>query len=434
MTMTMPHPKHHVARALNALRQVEGITPEVRGGEIRKVGVVGAGLMGAGIATCFLGASTPTVMLDQTPEALERGRREVNKAFATLAKRGVVWEDFGKGIQQLLTTTTDPADLADCDLVIEAVFEKLDVKKAVFATLGQVVKQGTVLATNTSGLDVDAMAQASGRPKNVVGLHFFSPAFMMPMLEIVRGRSTSAEVLRTAMYASTLIRKTAIVVGNCPGFAANRSLEGYAREAEMLILEGLEPEQLDKILTGYGFPMGPCTMGDMAGVDIRLHYLEALTAGRLIPADPRYGAMTRALSAAGRLGQKKGAGNYDYGEDGRTPKPSPTVSALRDQIASELGVKQRQHTDEEVLMRCLLPIINEAAKILEEGIVTRATDIDLIWIYGYGFPAAKGGPVYQARLMGLDKIRSTLESFRSTDPKFGDAYWTPAPSLPRLFA
>ena len=432
--MTMPPPKQHVASAINALAQVRGVPPGTRGREIRKVGIVGAGLMGSGIAVCFLGASIPTVMIDQSAEALDKGRREVGKALAGLVKRGILWDDMARGLQGLLTTTQDHADLAECDLVIEAVFERMDVKQAVFRRLGEVCKPGAVLATNTSGLDVDVIAAASGRPQDVVGLHFFSPAFMMPLLEIVRGRATSPEVLRTAIFASTIIRKTSVVVGNCAGFAANRSLEGYAREAERLVLEGVEPERLDAVLKGYGFPMGPCTMGDMAGIDIRAHYLDALKTAGLLPADPRYGALTRALAAAGRLGQKSGAGNYDYGEDRRTPRPSAAVAEIRDRVASELGVARHEFSDEEIVLRCLLPVINEAARILDEGIVERATDIDVIWIYGYGFPAAKGGPVYQARAMGLEKVRGALEALRAADPAFGDAYWAPSPALAKLFA
>ncbi|RVT51297.1 3-hydroxyacyl-CoA dehydrogenase [Rubrivivax albus] len=432
--MSMPPPKSYVAAAINAVGQVRGVPPGTLGREIRKVGIIGAGLMGSGIAVCFLGANMPVVLLDQSNEALEKGRREVGKAFASLVKRGILWDDLSRGYQGLLTTTSHYADLADCDLVIEAVFERMDVKQTVFRQLAEVAKPGAVLATNTSGLDVDAIAQASGRPADVVGLHFFSPAFMMPLLEIVRGRQTSPATLRTAIFASTVIRKTGVVVGNCPGFAANRMLEGYAREAERLVLQGVDPERLDRVITAYGFPMGPCAMGDMAGLDVRAYYLDALRAARLIPDDPAYGAMTRALLQAGRKGQKSGSGNYDYGADGRTPQPSPVVAEVRDRVAAELGIERREFSDEEIVMRCLLPVINEAARVLDEGVIDRASDADVIWIYGYGFPAAKGGPVYQALAMGLEKVRSALETQRAADPAFGDAYWTPSPALAKLFA
>jgi 3-hydroxyacyl-CoA dehydrogenase len=427
------NPKSHLAAAINRVGQVPGIGPAVRGREIRAVGVVGAGLMGSGIAVCCLGAGLRVVMLDQDEAALERGREAVAKALGSLVKRRVIWDDLARGLQELLTTTLAPADLADCDLIIEAASETLAVKQAVFRQLGVVAKPGAVLATNTSGLDVDLIALASGRPADVAGLHFFSPAPMMPLLEIVRGRQTSAQALKTCLFFSTVLRKTGVVVGNCPGFAANRMLEGYARESERLILEGVNPEDLDRVLTAYGFPMGPATMGDMAGLDVRCHYLDALKAAGLIPADPRYGALTRALAAAGRLGQKVGKGNHDYGADGRTPVPSDEVKALRDRVAADLGVTRRACSDEEIVTRCLLPVINEAARVLDEGIVARATDVDVIWAYGYGFPGAKGGPVFQARQMGLDAVRAALQAHEAADPHFGAVYWRPSPALPRLF-
>jgi 3-hydroxyacyl-CoA dehydrogenase len=431
--MTEMNPKQYVAHAINQVGRVPGISPGMKGREIRKVGVIGAGLMGSGIAVCFLGAGIPTVLLDQNEEALNKGRKSVAAALTSMVKRGFLFEGLAKGLQILLSTTVDYQDLSDCDLIIEAVFERMDVKEAVFERLGAVAKNGAVLATNTSGLDVDHIAAISGRPADVIGLHFFSPAFVMPLLEIVRGKATSPEVLRTCLFVSTIIRKTGVVVGNCYGFAANRMLEGYARESEFLILEGVNPEDIDKAFTNYGFPMGPCAMGDMAGLDVRCHYLEAMKADKLIPNDPRYGVLTQALAAQGRLGQKTSAGNYDYGADGRTPMPSDKVKSLRDRIAAELGIAQRTFSEEEIVMRCLLPVINEAAKVVGEGIVNQPSDVDVIWTYGYGFPAARGGPVYQAQLMGLEKVRSTLLAYQKADPQFGQTYWAPAPKLEQLF-
>ncbi|MFZ4482293.1 MAG: 3-hydroxyacyl-CoA dehydrogenase family protein, partial [Rhodoferax sp.] len=369
--MTEMNPKQYVAHAINQVGRVPGISPGMKGREIRKVGVIGAGLMGSGIAVCFLGAGIPTVLLDQNEEALNKGRKSVAAALNSMVKRGFLFEGLAKGLQILLSTTVDYQDLSDCDLIIEAAFERMDVKEDIFKRLGAVAKKGAVLATNTSGLDVDHIASVSGRPADVIGLHFFSPAFVMPLLEIVRGKATSPEVLRTCLFVSTIIRKTGVVVGNCYGFAANRMLEGYARESEFLILEGANPEDIDKAFTNYGFPMGPCTMGDMAGLDVRCHYLEAMKADKLIPDDPRYGVLTRALAAEGRLGQKTGAGNYDYGADGRTPIPSDKAKSLRDRVAAELGVAQRSFSEEEIVMRCLLPVINEAAKVVGEGIVNQ---------------------------------------------------------------
>lgn len=432
--MTPLNPKQYLAQALNQAGQVPGIAPGMKGREIRKAAVVGAGLMGAGIAVCLLAAGIPTVLLDQNEAALTKGRQYVANALASLHKRGLLFEGMVSGLQVLLSTSLDETALADCDLVIEAVFERMDVKLEVFRRLGAAARPGAILATNTSGLDVDRLAQASGRATDVIGLHFFSPAFMMPLLEIVRGKATAPEVLRTALFLSTMLRKTGVVVGNCQGFAANRSLEGYGREAERLVLEGARPEDLDRVFTQFGFPMGPCAMGDLAGLDVRAHYLQAMQDEGLIPADPRYGALTRALVAAGRLGQKSGAGNHDYGADGRTPQPSAAVLALRDQLSADLGVAQRSHSDEEMLMRCLLPVINEAAKLLDEGIVNQASDVDLLWVYGYGFPAAKGGPIYQARQWGYEKVRAALMARQQADPQFGTAYWAASPKLPQLFA
>jgi 3-hydroxyacyl-CoA dehydrogenase len=427
------NPKQYVAMAINQVGRVPGITPGMKGREIRKVGIIGAGLMGAGIAVTCLGAGLPTVLLDTSEEALGKGRKYVDTALRTLLKRGFIYEGMVSGLQAILSTSLDYQALADCDLIIEAVFERMDIKEKVFRQLGAVAKKGAVLATNTSGLDVDRIAAASGRPADVLGLHFFSPAFMMPLLEIVRGKETSPEVIRTALFFSTIIRKTGVVVGNCFGFAANRSLEGYGREAEMMILEGAEPEQIDKAMTKFGFSMGPGAMGDMAGVDVRNHVLNAMKADGLVPDDPRYGAMARALAEAGRLGQKTKAGNYDYGEDGRTPIPSKTVGEMRDRLAAKLGVAKREHGEEEIVQRCLLPVINEAAKLVDEGIVSHPSDVDVLWIYGYGFPAAKGGPVFMARQMGYEKVRDALLAYQKADPKYGERYWAPSPALERLF-
>ena len=427
------HPKQYVGMAMRQLADVPGIAPGSTGRPINKVGVIGAGLMGSGIGVCFLGAAIPVVLIDQSEEALARGRKAIGRDLATGVKKGFLTEDQAKGLQVLLTTTVDYDALSDCDLIIEAVFERMDIKETVFKRLGEIAKPGAILATNTSGLDVDQIAEFSGRPEDVIGLHFFSPAFIMPLLEIVRGKKTSPEVLRTALFASMMIRKVGVVVGNCFGFAANRSLEGYGREAEMLALEGANPEDIDKALVNYGFPMGPCAMTDLAGIDVRCHIFDSMSDAGLVPADPRYGALSKALQAEGRLGQKTGAGMFDYGEDGRAPIPSEKVREIRDNIAAELGIKPRTISEEEIVERCTLPVVNEIAKILDEGIINHATDADVIWIYGYGFPAAKGGPVYQARLQGFGKVHETLVSYQEKDPDFGDVYWTPSPALRNLF-
>ena len=431
--MTEINPKQYHAYAMRQLAQVPGIDPEMPGRDIKQVAVIGAGLMGSGIAVCFLRAGIPTILVDQTEEALATGRKSIAKALGSGVKRGMLTPDQAKGVQLLVSTTLDYNDLKNCDLIIEAVFERMDIKEAIFKRLGEVAKDGALLATNTSGLDVDQIAAASGRPADVVGLHFFSPAHVMPLLEIVRGKETSPEALKTALYVSTITYKTGVVVGNCQGFAANRMLESYARESEFLAIEGASASDIDQAMMNFGFPMGPCAMGDMAGVDIRNYVLDSMKAAQMIPDDPRYGAMSKALFAEGRLGQKTRAGNYDYGEDGRTPIPSEKVAEIRDRIAAELGIKQREISEEEIVSRLLLPVINEAAKIVEEGIVNHPTDIDILWIYGYGFPFAKGGPVYQAKQMGYEQVRASLNAYKEADEKFGEIYWSPSPSLEKLF-
>lgn len=425
--------KQHLGIAMREVSQVSGIEPGTKGRDIRRVAVIGAGLMGSGIAVSFLGASVPVVLVDRDEEALGKGRAYVRKAVESATRKGWVTADQAKGAGTLLSTTLEYDDLVDCDLIIEAVFERMVIKEEVFAKLGKVCKPGAVLATNTSGLDIDRIAAASGRPADVLGLHFFSPAHVMPLLEIVRGKETSAEVLRTALFAATITRKIGVVVGNCFGFAANRMLEGYARESEFLVLEGANPEQIDAALTGYGFAMGPCAMADLAGIDVRCHVLDALRGENRIPDDPRYGAIAKALAAEGRLGQKTKAGYFDYGDDGRTPMPSFATLAVRDRVAGEFGVKPRKISDDEIVERCLLPVINEAAKELDEGIVADVGSVDLIWLYGYGFPSAKGGPVYEARQRGLESIEEGLQRFQQGNADFGEYYWAPSPAIARLF-
>lgn len=430
----MMDPKTYLAYARNQLTHVPGLDPSMPGREVKKVGVIGAGLMGAGIAACFLGAAIPTILVDQNEEALAKGREAIKGTFKAGAKRGLLTPDQARTVMVLLETTLDYDDLKDCDLIIEAVFERMDIKETVFERLGAVAKQGAILASNTSGLDIDRIAAASGRPEDVIGLHFFSPASMMPLLEIVRGKKTAPVVLKTALFAAVRIGKVGVVVGNGFGFAANRSLEGYAREGEFLCLEGMEPEDIDRALTNFGFPMGPCAVGDLAGIDIRVHVLDGMQAAGLIPDDPRYGAVSRALAAVGRLGQKTGGGMYDYAEGGRKRTRSDTAMEILKGKAAELGVPQQTTTDEDIVNRCLLPVINEAAKILDEGIISKPSDMDLIWIYGFGFPAAKGGPVYLANQMGLEAVKSTLDAYRSADSAHGDAYWAPSSALEKLFA
>ena len=425
--------RQHLAIAMRNVSRVAGIEPGTPGRDIHNVGVVGAGLMGSGIAVSFLGAGIPVVLVDRDEQLVGNGRRYVNRALESAVRKGLLTADQATGAGALLTTTLDYDEVSDCDLVIEAVFEQMDLKKDVFARLGQTCRPGAVLATNSSSLDIDRIADASGRPADVLGMHFFSPAHVMPLLEIVRGKATSPEVLRTALFAATITRKIGVVVGNCFGFAANRMLEGYVRESESLVLEGAAPEQVDAAMTHFGFALGPCAMMDLAGIDVRCLVMDAFFAEGRAPDDPRYGAMAKALVAEGRLGQKSKMGYFNYGDDSRTPMPSIATLAVRDRVAAKLGIKRRKISDVEIVERCLMPVFNEAAKELDEGIVDNVGSIELIWLYGYGFPAAKGGPVFEARQRGLDAVLAALKRYQAADAEFGDDYWAPSPALAGLF-
>ena len=332
----------------------------------------------------------------------------------------------------LLAGTLDHADLAGCDLVLEAVFESMDIKRAVCTKLGEVCKPGAIIATNTSTLDVDALAAATGRAADVVGMHFFSPANVMRLLEVVRGAATAPDVLATVMALAKRIRKVAVVSGVCYGFIGNRMLDPYLREAEFMLLEGATPQQIDQALERFGMAMGPCRMMDMAGVDVCAKVvIERAKDGRL-PDDPNYRVVCSRLFELGRHGQKTGHGFYAY--DGRTPLPDPEVDAIVAALAAERGISRRASISEnEIVERCLYPLINEGAKILEEGIAYRPGDIDIVWIAGYGFPTQKGGPMHHAGEIGLAHVHSRLLAHGKAH---GDAhgYWRPSALLTRLAA
>jgi 3-hydroxyacyl-CoA dehydrogenase len=323
-------------------------------------------------------------------------------------------------------------DLADCNLVIEAVFESMEIKKAVMTRLGEVCEPGAIIATNTSTLDVDVLAAATGRAADVAGMHFFSPANVMRLLEIVRGRETAPDVLSTVLALARTIRKTAVVSRVCYGFIGNRMLEPYLREAEFLLLEGATPTQIDRALEAFGMAMGPCRMIDMAGIDVAAKVVVERGKEGKLPADPSYRVACRRLMELGRLGQKTGAGYYKY--DGRTAIHDPEVDAIMAAIAAQLGITRRSAIgDEEIVERCLYPLINEGACILDEGIAYRAGDIDTVWLNGYGFPAVRGGPMHTANVIGLQRIKARLDHYAA---QRGNAhgYWTAAKLLCDLAA
>lgn len=381
-------------RAANKIDNVDQSVPLI---PIRKVGVIGAGTMGGGIAMNFLSAGIPVTILEMQQDALDRGTGVMRKNYERTAQRGRMTMEAVDAAMGLLTPTLDYADLADCDLVIEAVYESMDVKKEVFGKLDSVVKQGAILASNTSYLNVDEIAQATKRPGYVLGLHFFSPANVMKLLEIVRGKETRDDVLLTSMKLAKTIGKVAVVAGVCHGFIGNRMLSPRQQQANALILEGANYWDVDDVLLEFGFPMGPFQMADLAGIDIGWHR------------DPsKVTTLREALCAAGRFGQKNGKGFYDY-DEARNRTPSDEVRALIADFAAKEGHAQRSFTKDEIRERLLYPMVNEGAMILEEGMAQRASDIDVVWINGYGWPLYTGGPMFWASTIGLDTVVAGLE-------------------------
>ncbi len=393
---------------------------------INKVAIIGGGTMGGGIAMCFANVDIPVVMVEINDEALERGLGIVRKNYSITVKKGKMSEAQMESRLELISGTTDYADIADVDLVIEAVFENLDLKKEIFTKLDATCKQGAILATNTSYQDVDAIANATSRPQDVLGLHFFSPANVMKLLEVVRGAKTADDVLATSMAIGKKIGKICALSRVCYGFIGNRMLTGYGREAQMLLLDGCTPTQVDSTLEGFGMAMGPLAMGDLAGLDVGYKARQARTD---LPDDPKLFRMGTVLVEMDRLGQKTGAGYYKYDPETRARLADPEVEALIKEEAAKLGIEQREISEEEILQRCFYPLINEGALILEEGIAQRPSDIDVVYVYGYAFPAAKGGPMFYADQIGLKNVYDKICEFRD---RYGEDYWQPAPLLKEL--
>lgn len=387
----------HIFFAERQAAKIDGIADDIALRPIAKVGVIGAGTMGGGIAMNFLQAGIPVTIVEQTQEALDRGVGVIRKNYDASAAKGRFKPEQVDALMGLLTPSVSLDDLADCDLIIEAVFENMDVKKDVFGKLDRIAKPGAILASNTSYLDVNEIATATGRAGDVLGLHFFSPANVMKLLEVVRGAKTAPDVLATAMAVAKKIGKVAVVAGVCDGFIGNRMLKPRQIEAMKLLMEGATPAQIDKVHVDFGMPMGPFQMSDLAGVDIGWHR------------DPsRIENVRDALCAKGRWGQKTGKGFYDYDEN-RRPTPSAEVQEILDAFAAQAGTAKREISDAEIIERTIYPMVNEGALILEEGIAQRASDIDVVWIYGYGWPVYRGGPMFWADLEGADKILAGLE-------------------------
>ena len=397
MSEPLPGAQAHIETALRLCATIDDLPADTALIPITKVGVIGAGTMGGGIAMNFLTAGIPVTMVEREQEALDRGVGVMGRNYEASVKRGRIEAAVAKAAMARLTPSLEFAALADCDLVIEAVYESMEVKKEVFSRLDGIVKPGAILASNTSYLNVDEIASATKRPEAVLGLHFFSPANIMKLLEVVRGAKTGASELATVMQLAGTIKKVPVVSGVCPGFIGNRMLSKRQEQANALLMEGAAYYDIDQVLLDFGFPMGPFQMGDLAGLDIGWHR------------DPdKVTTIREALCSAGRWGQKTGKGFYDYDTD-RKRSPSEEVKAIIADFASKAGAQQREVSKQEIFERLLYPMVSEGALILEEGMAQRASDIDLVWLNGYGWPAWTGGIMHWADHEGLAKIAAGLK-------------------------
>jgi 3-hydroxyacyl-CoA dehydrogenase len=417
----------HMFFAERMSSKVKDLPKDTQLKDIKRVGIIGGGLMGGGIAMNFVNVGIPVTLLEISQEALQRGKDLIAKNYAMTVSKGKLTVELATQRQDMITGTTDYNDLADMDLVIEAVFENLDIKKQVFAKLDNVCKQGAILASNTSYQDVNLIAQSTSRPQDVIGLHFFSPANVMKLLEIVRGDETSDAVVATSMAIAKSIKKVPALSRVCYGFIGNRMLRHYAREAQLCLLEGSTPQNIDAVMQKFGMAMGPLAVGDLAGLDIGYKAREGLTDKQ--KGDIRTYCIADALYEMGRLGQKTGAGYYQYDPDTRQRSVDPLVLEVIEAQAEKRGVERKVISDETILERLTFALINEGFKILEEGIAQRPSDIDVVYAFGYGFPAYRGGPMFYADTIGLEKIYHTVCEFADT---YGEEFWQPAALLKQL--
>ncbi|MEH3087457.1 MAG: 3-hydroxyacyl-CoA dehydrogenase NAD-binding domain-containing protein [Xylophilus ampelinus] len=418
----------HVFAAERAARKIAGLPEGTRARPVRKVGIVGAGTMGGGIAMAFANAGIPVALLEAKQDALDKGLATIRRNYEGTLKKGKLTREALDARMASIAPTLSYEDFADADLVVEAVFESLEVKEQVFRELDRVCRPGAILASNTSALDLDAIAAFTARPQDVVGLHFFSPAHVMKLLEIVRGVQTAPEVLATAMELAGRIGKVAVVSGVCDGFIGNRILARYNAAANELLNQGALPQQIDKALEAFGFAMGLFRVGDLAGLDIGWAGRKRRAAAR---PDKDFAVVADRLCEAGRFGQKTGAGWYRYNAGDRTPVPDPAVEEIIRQWRADRGHATRAVTDQEIVERCLFAMANEGARILEEGIAQRASDIDVVYLNGYGFPKHRGGPMLYADQVGLPNVVRALKRI-AAEPGADAAFWTPAPLLVRL--
>ena len=416
VTGTQSAAQRYAFFAQRQVAKIPDIEPDTEIKPFSSIGVIGAGTMGGGISMNFANVGIPVTIIEQSQENLDKGLGIIRKNYENTANKGrITFEDVEKRTD-LIKGSTDINDLSNCDLIIEAVFENMDLKKDIFKTLDNIAKKGAILATNTSALDINEIAAQTSRPEDVIGLHFFSPANVMRLLEIVRGEKTSKSVVATSMKMAKSIGKVAAVVGVCPGFVGNRILAQRQREANKLILEGAMPWEVDDALFDFGFPMGPFAMSDLAGLDIG--WDEDLSTGD---------TLRDKLCEAGRLGQKTGKGFYIYDEK-RNKSPDTEVEKLIIEFSEKHQIKRREISKEEILERCLYPMINEGFKILEEGMAIRASDIDIVWINGYGWPMYEGGPMFYGQLIGYDKV---LKWHKEMEEKFGSDF-SPSPYLEKV--
>ena len=420
----------HIFAAERAASKIPDVGDDVKPRDVKSVAVIGAGTMGGGIAMNFLNAGIPVKMLEMKQEALDKGLATIRKNYEAQVKKGKLKQDKYDQRMALLSTTLDYADLKDADLIIEAVFEELGVKEQVFKKLDEVAKQGAILASNTSTLDVDKIAAFTKRPQDVVGMHFFSPANVMKLLEVVRGAKTAKDVLATVMAIAKKIKKTAVVSGVCDGFIGNRMIEQYSRQAGFLIEEGATPQQVDKAIEKFGFAMGPFRMGDLAGNDIgwairKRRYVEK--------PNMKYSKTADLLCEMGRFGQKTGAGWYDYQPGKRDAIPSKLVEDMIEKHRKDQGITPRKISDQEIVERLVYSLVNEGARIVEDGIASKASDIDMVYLTGYGFPIWRGGPMKYADQMGLFNVAESMKRF-ARNPNDDAKFWQPAPLLAKLVA
>ncbi len=421
----------HLFFAERRSAKLAGVDASIVPRPIRQAGVLGGGTMGRGIVMALANSGIAVTLVETDAAALERSLAQIDSVYATSVSKGRLTAEQRAAHFGRISGRVGLEAFAAVDLVIEAVFEDMALKKRIFADLDRICRPGAILATNTSALDIDAIASATARPQDVLGLHFFSPAHVMKLVEVVRGKATAQDVLVSSMSLIKTMRKTGVIAGNCDGFIGNRMLIGYRRESEFVLLEGASPTQVDRALVGFGMSMGPHTMGDMAGLDVSAAGRRRRRAEGRLPMDERFGVIPDKLVEAGRFGQKTSAGYYKYVPGSHEAIPDPEVDALIEAEAKRLGVTRRPISDDEIVARCIYPLINESARILEEGMAQRPSDIDVVWTSGYGFPRVRGGPMQYADEIGLPVV---LETLRRYQRELGPLYWQPAKLIEQLVA